>query len=432
LAIPKGFQTMSKQKTASYTGNVIEFRPGDKVIQVYPVARPLIGLVVGSNKVEGKVYVNWNGRTMQVDPEEIQIASGTPFFPTSRSASTKSDQNKLTYIVEALANSGDPIKTANFHSKFEKSLVASGIAPDEADDIAHAYEDGFKKRLACNCLDPMLPVAGETVIVLNDGGTKPGLTGILIDIENKDAIVDLSSGWSPVASGSNLMRVPLMSVVAVNSPMREMMASHCPGLSSSESQNKPEEKKVASRGFNLFLNGVKVVDVFDNSDFKAWVQTAATPNNEVIVSAVVEIGGEEDPLIAMYPIFQQKLSGFNNINNKTDYQNAIQRVSSLIENCRSSILQYFRNNIIPEYVENQFKESLQNECPCECKLGSKAEIVVIHDLNNDTTYEITSPEQAKDDTDKSAAKSAFELKDTVTMGKVIAEYVNQSKLGSIK
>ena len=243
---------MSNKKTASFTGNVIEFRPGDKVIQVYPVARPLIGLVVGSNKVEGKVYVNWNGRTIQTDPEEIQLAAGIPFFPVARSASTKSEQNKLAYIVEALSKTGDPIKTANFHAKFEKALIASGIAPDEADDISHSYEDGFKKRLACNYLDPMLPVAGEPVIVLNDGGAKPGCTGILIDIENNDAIVDLASGWSPVANGSNLMRVPLMSVVAVNSPMREMMASSCPGLPSSESQNKPEEKKVACRGFNLF------------------------------------------------------------------------------------------------------------------------------------------------------------------------------------
>jgi len=109
---------MTKKLKASFTNNPLEYRAGDKVIQIYPVARPMIGLVVGSNKVEGKVYVNWNGRTMQVDPEEIQLAIGTPFFPISRTAS-KSEERKLEKVVTALAEAGSPYNAQQFHAKFD-------------------------------------------------------------------------------------------------------------------------------------------------------------------------------------------------------------------------------------------------------------------------------------------------------------------------
>lgn len=46
---------------------------------------------------------------------------------------------------------------------------------------------------------------------------------------------------------------------------------------------------------------------------------------------------------------------------------------------------------------------------------------VIHDLNKGTKYTVTSPDQCRDDTDRSAYESARVLQDVVTMGKIIVE-----------
>jgi len=50
--------------------------------------------------------------------------------------------------------------------------------------------------------------------------------------------------------------------------------------------------------------------------------------------------------------------------------------------------------------------------------------VLIHDLNkpDQEPYKVKSPGEAKGKTDQSAAEEAFRLRDTVTMGKVVAEY----------
>ena len=411
---------MTKKMQASFTNNPLEYGPGDKVIQIYPVARPLIGLVVGSNKVEGKVYVNWNGRTMQVDPEEIQLAMGTPFFPSSRTAS-KSEERKLEKIVTALAETGSPLsKLGKFHAEFEKNLIKAGIANDEADDISHQYEDGFKKRISNVCLDPVPPVCGETVIVLDDAGSKPGKVGIFVGSEGADAIIDLNTDWSPVSNGSQLFRIPMVAVVPVHGSLRERLNGNACCASVNVKKERKASSKVANQAFCLFIASVKNVEVFDIKDFKAWVETTALPTGEVVVSAVVEKGGECDPLLKIYPIFNQRLAGFN-IQNETDYKNAVQRVIPLIDNCKSSIYQYFQNNIIPDYVEEEVKKSLT----------ASSSKVIIHDLNNDSKYEISSPEEAKDKTDKSAAEEAFKSGETVTMGKVVAEYVASKKIAKV-
>jgi len=348
-------------KKASYTNNPIEFKPGDKVFQIFPVARPLIGVVTGSNKVEGKVYVNWNGRTMQVDPEEIQLAAGMPFFPVSRKAS-KTESKQLHKIATALSKSKSPATNPKFHSDFETQLTKQGINQEEADDIAHAYEDAFQKRMACDVfLDPVLPMSGEPVVILNTDGSRPGHVGILVGTENGQAIVDLAAGWSPTSNGSRLTQVPMMAVIPINSPMREITARNNPGMEPNEAKVKADPKRVACRAMDLFLNCVKTVDVFNNENFKAWVQTNSTPNGDIIVSSVVEEGGVQDPLLQRFPIFEQKLCGFNNIQNQTDYENAAQRVAALIDNCRSAILQHFRNNVVPNYVEMQCRESVQRD-----------------------------------------------------------------------
>jgi len=407
---------MAKKIQASFTNNPIEYRPGDRVIQIYPVARPMIGVVVGANKVEGKVYVAWNGRTMQVDPEEIQLATGTPFFPSMRTGSTKSEERQLNRVITALAKTGSPNKTPQFHSKFERNLINAGISPEEADSISHEYEDGFEKRFLSCCLDPVQPTRGEPVVVIDACGSKPGKVGILVGAEGGDCIVDLDTGWSPKSNGCQLLRVPSVAVVPIEGALRERLNSNCCCASVKEIGKKEHSPKVANQAFCLFISSVKNVDVFELKDFKAWVETTSIHDTgEVIVSAVVERGGVCDPLLKLYPIFNQRLAGFN-IRNETDYKNAVQRIVPLIDNCKSSILQYFRENIIPGYVEEEVKRSLQ--------ASSK---VIIHDLNDDSQYEINSPDEAKDKTDKSAAEKAFKSKETVTMGKVVAEYKSASE-----
>jgi len=47
--------------------------------------------------------------------------------------------------------------------------------------------------------------------------------------------------------------------------------------------------------------------------------------------------------------------------------------------------------------------------------------VKIHDLNNSTSYEVSSPEECLDATDRSAAIEAFRSGETICMGKIIAE-----------
>lgn len=344
----------------SLTNNVLEFRPGDKVIQIFPVARPLVGVVVGANKVEGKVYVTWNGRVMQVDPEEIQLACGSNFFGMSRMAS-KDSEKQIQKIATALSKSGLPTDGAKFHSKFEKNLIAEGIAKEDADDIAHEYEDAYKKRACMNMIDPLPPMAGEPVVVLNNGGSKPGYLGVLVGSEGCNAVVDISSGWSPVSNGCRLVQVPFASVAPVSTPTREAAEKQYPGSTVAKRKTaKDEEKRIAARAFDLFMYGVKNIDVFNNEDFKAWVQTTNTPDGNIVVSAVVERGGCQDPLLERYPIFEQKLCGFK-IQNQTDYRNAVQRIKPMIDDCTSAIMQYFRNDIIPEFVNVQVQESVNKD-----------------------------------------------------------------------
>jgi len=71
----------------------------------------------------------------------------------------------------------------------------------------------------------------------------------------------------------------------------------------------------------------------------------------------MERGGACDPLMMKYPVFNQRLGGFN-IQNQTDYENAVQRIIPIIENCQSAILQHVREEIIPAYVEKQI------QCKC--------------------------------------------------------------------
>lgn len=345
---------MNRKINASFTSNPLEYRPGDKVIQIFPVARPLIGVVVGANKVEGKVYVAWNGRTIQVDPEEIQLAAGTPFF-TIRTGSINSETRHLEKIVSALAETGSPNVTPEFHQNFEKNLINAGLSQEEADNVAHEYEDGFCKRFLSHCLDPVQAVCGEPVVVIDGGGSKPGKIGILVGSEGGDAIVDLDTSWSPASNGSQLMRVPLISVVPIDGALRERLNKN--SCYASVGKERKVSSRVASQAFCLFMSSVKNIDVFKMKDFNAWVETSSLPTGEVVVSAIIEHGGVCDPLLKRYPIFHQKISGFN-IQNETDYKNAMQRIVPLIDNCRSSIIQYCRENIIPGYVEDEVKKSM--------------------------------------------------------------------------
>jgi len=210
----------------------------------------------------------------------------------------------------------------------------------------------------------------------------------------------------------------MVAVVPVQGALRERLNNNACCASVDVKKERKASSKVANQAFCLFISSVKNVEVFDIKDFKAWVETTTLPTGEVVVSAVIEKGGECDPLLKIFPIFNQKLAGFN-IQNETDYKNAVQRVVPLIDNCKSSIHQYFQENIIPNYVEEEVKKSLT--------ASSK---VIIHDLNNNENYEISSPDEAKDKTDKSAAEEAFKTGETITMGKVIAEFVASAKVAS--
>jgi len=341
----------------SLTNNVLEFCPGDKVIQVFPAARPLIGVVVGANKVEGKVYVSWNGRVMQVDPEDIQLACGSSFYGISRRAS-KEENKSVLKIATALSKSGNPIDSDKFQPAFEKSLIAEGVNPEEAQDIVSEYQDAYQKRACMNMIDPVPPMSGETVIILNEGGSKPGYIGVLVGSEGCEAVVDMSSDWSPVSNGCRLVRVPLNAILPVSNPMREAAEGQNPGSSLfNRTASENDQKRIANRAFNLFLGGVKNVDVFQNEDFRAWVQTSCKPDGSIVVSAVVERDGCKDILTERFPIFEMNLCGFN-VQNQTDYKNAIQRIKPMIEDCSSAILQYFRESIIPQYIDEQVQESI--------------------------------------------------------------------------
>lgn len=54
--------------------------------------------------------------------------------------------------------------------------------------------------------------------------------------------------------------------------------------------------------------------------------------------------------------------------------------------------------------------------------------VTIHDMNTDpvTTYTVSSPEECRDATDESAAQLAFETGQAITIGRVIAQPINQN------
>jgi hypothetical protein len=343
----------------SLTNNVLEFRPGDKVIQIYPVARPFVGVVTGTNKVEGKVYVAWNGRVMQVDPEELQLACGSNFYGISRTAS-KDDEKKVAKIANALSKSGNPLDE-KFLVAFEENLVEEGIAVEDAQDISLGYQDAYQKRACVNLIDPVPPMCGEPVVVMNEGGAKPGYVGVLVGSEGCDAVIDLSSDWSPVSNGCRLVKVPFNTVCPISNPAREAAERKHPGSHfANRKASLNEQVRIAQRAFDLFMCGVKNVDVFKNDDFRAWVQTTNTPEGNVVVSAVVERDGCKDLLTERFPIFEQKLGCFN-IQNKTDYRNAVERIKPLIDNCSSAIRQYFRDNVIPGYVSEQVQNSVNED-----------------------------------------------------------------------
>ena len=62
--------------------------------------------------------------------------------------------------------------------------------------------------------------------------------------------------------------------------------------------------------------------------------------------------------------------------------------------------------------------------------GDDKMTVRIHDLNNWTTYIATSADDCKDSTDLSVYKEVCDEKVTITMGKVIGEYISDPKFDS--
>lgn len=170
---------------------------------------------------------------------------------------------------------------------------------------------------------------------------------------------------------------------------------------------------------SLMLDENKIINVFNVDNFKSYIELNFNAElKELTVTTIVEHYNPEERITERGPIFYQKLGGLD-IQDETDFENAIRRIHTLISNCKSVVLQHFRDFIVPKYVEKE----LQREVKEESKIAS----VIIHDLNNDSKYQINSPDEAKNKVDKSVAEEAFNKKETISMGKVVAEYINDNK-----
>lgn len=345
---------MKKTRQAAMINNVAEFQPGDRVIQVYPVARPLVGVVTGANRVEGKVYVSWNGKVIQHDPEEIQLASCTPFFIVSRGKVSSEERGRFKRYVSALRTTmseyGGPLNTEGF----AEALTQHRFSAQEARELAEHYSRRFVANLNRSHLEAPLPVEGEPVVVLSDGGRGRGVVGLCVGRDPLGyVVVDLHTDWTSRRDGSRLVHVPAVTVVPVSSPMRE-------NLDRSEQEKKPEPQKrvlnerVLINTAKLGFEGEPKRLEYECSNGKAWVELVLSQEtiNKNLIVIVAAFGELEE---AMFPLFEQWVE-LNVQGNKTDLNNSLQRARSLIENANAAALQFVRERLDSNYVVDNARE----------------------------------------------------------------------------
>jgi hypothetical protein len=350
---------MKSTKLASFSNNVAEFAPGNMVIQVYPVARPIIGIVTGSNRVEGKVYVSWSGRVAQHDPEELQLASCTPFFSFPSGGKIASEELSLfrRYVSALRTASQDENATSE---TFREALVKEKFANDEADELTKCYIETLKAHRASLGLDPVLPKRGDSVVILSNGGKGPGIVGLLVAMQDGEAVVDVHTSWTSRRDGSNLVKIPLAAVVPISTswdrPVRGVTAE---AQSQPAVLNLPEAFSTATR---LYVDSL----VRAGSSYKyacpcgeAWVEVTATKEADRVNPLVkVAAFGQYANVSQAQKLLEQQTE-INVRGNEEDLRNSLEKVKSLVDTAKSAAMQFVREKLTPDFVEHDQRRFLK-------------------------------------------------------------------------
>jgi len=331
-------------KKASLTNNVYEFKPGQFVIRVFPTIVPTYGVVTGVSKVENKVYVSWNGRVRQHDPEEIQLVAHTPFFNMSNDRVASVESKKQAFFKLAAANAVSI-----------ESLSSAGFDDIEAEDLAASYNRTFQAALNHDPYADLAIVCGEPVVVLNNGGRGPGVVGLLVNVDGCDGIVDITTAWSS-AAGQKLVRVPLCCLAPI------LTAGRAASLKKANYDNvfklvhrRPEKTLAVSNKLFLSLLG-NVKHVFVNGD-NGRVETSILfkqPDKNGCIKAVISAYAQDEE-VKPKMLFLDKIEISSS--EEQDVENAIEKIKTVYENAKTKAREYIRNNISPKTREDNYKKN---------------------------------------------------------------------------
>jgi len=215
-----------QNKTASLTGLVQEFRPGQRVISVYPHPSPKEGVVTGVNPVEGKIYVSWDGRIRQHDPEEVQHSRYTSFYNMHSGLDSKiagRELEKDSFARTALAVQGWIGSGAN--SKELKDWLTDYNCYSQDNEKFVRYARREVKTIVAS--DPRMINEGDVVVLLTANGRKPGTVGICTALsEDGMAVVQLDTAWSNHPESAKIAQVPLCMLVPVENSVDTYWSSH--------------------------------------------------------------------------------------------------------------------------------------------------------------------------------------------------------------
>lgn len=355
---------MGQSKKASLTNNVFEFKPGDQVIAIYPVPRPFIGVVTGASKIEGKVYVSWNGRVTQHDPEEIQLAAQTPFHIISSKTEEQRQKRVLAFAqaVRKVADQRVSVANEQYADRLAHALEEDGVWNSTLEETASEFAEGYVKSLVASMsrthFDPPVPTPGEVVVVLNQGGRGPGITGILVACEGHEAIVDVNTSWTSKADGSHVLKVPMVALVPVDSYVNRSMNR------SAKIEEKIVERTREARsnllGHELFLNMVKKkrFEVFNQPNCKAWVTINVTDfQSDGCKHLIVCAYGCCDN--KHYKLFEEDFVVPNPCHPE-DVDNQMYKAERLLDNARSTALRFVRDYYMRDYAESVDKKWQDN------------------------------------------------------------------------
>jgi hypothetical protein len=354
---------MGQTKKASLTNNVFEFKPGDQVIAIYPVPRPFIGVVTGASKIEGKVYVSWNGRVTQHDPEEIQLAAQTPFHIIS-SKNTEQRQKRVLAFAQAVRNVADEkvaIIDEEYSARLASALEAEGYdatLEETATEFAESYTKSLIASMSRTHFDPPVPTPGEVVVVLNKGGRSAGVTGILVACEGHEALVDVNTSWTSKADGSHMLKVPMVALVPVDSYVNRSINR---GASiEDETTERTKEARSCLLGHELFLNMVKKkrFDVFKQPGCETWVEVNLTDFQQdgckhLVVSSYGCCGDKH------YKLFEEDFTVPNPCHPE-DVDNQMYKAQKLMDNARATALRFVRDYYMRDHVEEVDKKWQEN------------------------------------------------------------------------